>query len=489
MSELGRKSIGAASWAVVARLFRTLAGLVTLGVLSRYLTPADFGIAALILFVTSFSTIFADFGTRVALVQRKEITRIQELCVFWSNSVLGGGVAVLLFIFADPVSALMGNPHMADPLRWITPLFLMGGLQGVPLAMLERRAAFGLIARAEIFGTILGSVVAISMAVMGFRIGALIAQQLVVMAVTMVSYVVFSRWRPAFGFDWGEFKPLLGYGGYVTGAGLVQMLSDQIDRPIIGTRLSAADLGYLSMSQQIAATPLRVIGQMVRKVMFPIMSTIQDDDDRMARGMMEIQYGLALVMAPVCLGLWALSEPVVRIVLGAGWEMVAVLLGFTTLRAFFLVFTDVNTVLFSAKGQAKFQFQWSIFSLVLNTSVVLISVSYGLVVMVAARLALMVFLVPLHSWFAGRLVGLSVLDRYRVIVGPVVSACVMAAVVVVCDDLLAAGTGVFARSVTRVLLMIPMGAVIYILCELLIDRRRFMNTVQHLRAAVKRKRG
>lgn len=473
---LGNKALGAASWTVGARLGRTLVGIGSLAILSRFLGPEEFGIAALVLFVSTLATMFTDFGTRVALVQRKEVTAIEINSVYWSNLGLSVAASGGLWLFAPQIAGLLNNPGLAEPLRWVSPVFVMGGMMGVSLSMLERKLKFRTIALTEVSAAAVGAVVAITMVLMGFRVGALIGQQLAATGVMAISYILAASWRPRLLFSWAALRPLLSYGSYVTGAGMVQFFSTQADRPIVGHRLSAADLGFIAMSDQIVGAPLRIIVSMVRKVMFPIMASIQDDADRMSRGLLEVQYGLVVVMAPICLGLWALAGPTVTLLLGPGWEMVAAIMGFTTLRAFLNVYTDVNAIVFSAKGQAKFQFHWSIFSLLANVLVLLMSASFGLIAVVASRLALSLVLVPINSWFAVRLLGLPLMDRMWVTMRPILSAVAMAAAVSLTDQALAPHLG----TVPRLAVGVPLGILCYITAELLIDRGRFLPLARRL---------
>lgn len=384
MSGLGAVAMRGTSWAVAARMGRTVIAIGSLSILSRILSPADFGVAALVLFVTAFATMFADFGTRIALVQRKEITELDANSVYWSNLLFSALVTALIFGFSNQIAALMDTPELASALRWVSPVFLLGGLQAVPMSMLERAVGFRKIAIAEFAASISAAATSVILALNGFRVGALVGQQLALTCVLTILIIYFSKWRPKLQFSFASFYSLLGYGSYVTGAGMIQFLSHQLDRPVVKKFLSAQDLGFLSMNQQIVASPVQIVVQMARKVMFPILSQIQDDDARMERGILEVQYGLVLIMAPVCLGLFALASPIVTLILGPGWEMVAVIMGFTTMRALIDVFSNVNSVLFSSKGHARFQFQWSIFAFVTNLAVLLISVQYGLVALMAA---------------------------------------------------------------------------------------------------------
>lgn len=477
--DLKRHAIGGAIFLVAGRFLRAVQSIAALAVLSRYLSPAEFGLISMVLFVSAIAQIFTDFGTRVALVQRKEVTRLEEDSVFWWNIGTGTLLTALIIIFSAQIAGLMGAVQMQGPLLWVAPIFLIGALQGVSLSVLERRLAFGKITLAEVGAAVSGSVAAVIMVLMGFKIEALVAQQVVAAIVNATTILAFARWRPKAEFSYAALKPLLSYGSYVTAAGVVQTMSAQADRPIVGNRLSATDLGYSAISEQIVMSPLRIMVQMVRKVMFPIMSTIQDDDVRMRRGYIGMQHGLMVVMAPIAFGLWAVAEPLVAILLGKGWEMVAVLMGYLTLRSLFTTFNDLNYVVFSAKGWAKFQFKWSIFSAAATVVTLLVTVGSGIEAVVAGRLAVVILLTPLHSFFALRLIQQPAAEVAGVLVRPLVVALLMGlAVAWLQGELAAAGIG----ALVQLLICMPAGALIYLVGEMLLDRARLLPLVQQVRS-------
>ncbi|OWJ84116.1 hypothetical protein CDV52_09545 [Haematobacter missouriensis] len=480
MTDMRSTALKGASWAVAARLTRAVVGILTLAILSRFLLPAEFGIAALVIFVTGLAQIFADFGTRMALVQRPEITPIEEDCVFWSNLVMSVIVAGGIYLFAGPLATLFGDPGVAEPLRWVSPYFIIVSMAIVSLSLLEREMSFGWIAVADMVSSIVGALVAISLVLLGFRISALILQQLAMAAVWSGILIHARRWRPRLRFSFRAFRPLLSYGSYMTGATAVEFLSGHVDRPIIGNQLSTTDLGYLTMGSQVVASPLRIVAQMVRKVMFPILSRVQNDDVRMREGILGVQYGLVLIMAPMCFGLWALADPIIDVLLGPDWQMVATLMGFMTLRVFFLLFNEVNTIVFSAKGQARFQFRWNIFALLANVAVILAAVPFGLVAVVAAQLGLCLVLVPVNTWFASRLVKMSAARRFTVALPPIMSAVLMAVVVHLVDQRLD------WHPVARLLLGVPLGVILFGISEMIVDARRFRPILQQFFGRIQR---
>lgn len=479
---LKSQAIRGTRFTVAGRLFRALQGIVVLGVLSRYLTPAEFGVISLVAFVAGIAQIFTDFGTRIAIVQNRDITALQEYSVFWWNIAIGALLTAAIMVFAPEIAHLMGDEDVTMPLMWVAPVFLLGAIQGVPQSMLERRLAFGTLATAEVSAAFASSAAAIGMVLMGYKLEALVAQQIVAPLVSATVIVVSARWYPRLRFSYVGLKPLLSYGGYVTAAGVVQFLSTRADRPIVGNRLSTTDLGYSRMAEQIVFSPLRITVQMVRKVMFPIMATIQDDDARMRRGYLAMQHGLMMIMAPVAFGLWAVADPVVALLLGPGWEMVATLMGLLTIRSVFNTFNDLNSVIFSAKGWAKFQFKWSIFSAIATIGALLVTVNYGIVAVVAGRLAITILLTPINSYFALRLISQSPWEVVNVLGRPALSGAIMGVAVSILQVEISA-----MASVVQLVICIPVGIAIYLAAQMVLDRARFVALLRQLIA--RRRRG
>lgn len=479
--KLRQTATDGAKWAVAARLIRVLFTIATLSVLSRFLSPEAFGTLALIMFVVGLAQMIGDFGARLALVQRKDITEVHRSSVFWFNLTLYLTLFALTLGFAPQIAALFTAPEMVQPLRWISVLFLIQSVQGVSLAVLERRFAFRWIAISETVGGISGSLVAIALVLNSAGITALVAQQIVAVAVTTMMICSKARWFPRFILNWRELWPLLSYGSYVTLAGLVQFGANNADRPIIGGGLSPEALGFYSISQQIVASPLKMIVQVVRKVMFPVLSSIQDDEVRMGRAYKGTMHALFVLMAPICLGLLAVAAPLVDVMLGDGWELVGTLMAIMSIRALFQTFNDFHGSIFQAKGWARFQFRWSLWSSALSIGVLLLALPYGVVAMVGARTALAAVMTPLNSYFALGLVGLTLWQAIRNVAAPIVSAGIMALVVLQCQKALD------LASIWELVVSVLIGVVVYGGLMMLLDRKRVLDLAQS--AIEKRRKG
>ena len=79
---LARRSVRGAAVTVGAQGARFALQMVSTMVLARLLTPADFGLIAMVAPLIGFTTMFADAGLSMATVQRAEITHAQVSTLF-----------------------------------------------------------------------------------------------------------------------------------------------------------------------------------------------------------------------------------------------------------------------------------------------------------------------------------------------------------------------------------------------------------------------
>jgi PST family polysaccharide transporter len=478
--DLGKVALVGSALQMAGRGMRSLVGVATVAVLARFLAPADLGAFALIAAIVMLAQVFADLGLRVALVQKPEITDLECQSVFWVSTAAGALLTVLMIALADPIAALFQEPTLAPYIMAVAPFFLIVGTRGVPIALLERRFMFKEIAATEFAAAVVGSITAILFAVSGAKVGALVAQQVAMVTVLAILLFYFARWKPRFQFSKAALKPLAGYGSFVTLSGVVFAAGPLIERPLIATRLSPADLGYLSMGEQIILSPVRTIAQNVTRVTFPLFASFQDDNSRIVQAHRSSLHALALAVAPCVLGIAALAEPLSILLLGPAWAPVASILAIVALWALASSISEMNYAVFKSKGKARFQFNWTLLTLGIGIAVLFITLPFGIEAVAAGRLVTALVLLPVYSWLLARLLGTTNGAILSPVVRPVLAAILMAAAVHGLDRALEAqGVAMLGRAAAGIAAGVPL----YLLMVLAIDRRQALALVDRIRSA------
>lgn len=484
---LGRVALIGSVLQMAGRGLRALIGVGTVAILARFLTPSDFGAFALIYAVVMLAQVFADLGLRVALVQKTDITDLECDSVFWASTLSGIGLAVLIFLLAQPIADLFDSPEIADSIRVVSPIFIIIGMRGVPLALLERRFMFKQIAWTDFASAVIGSLAAIAFASAGYTVGALVAQQVAMILTLAVMLFLSARWLPRFRFSLDALRPLASYGSYVTLTGLLFSVGPMINRPLISTRLSTSDLGYLTIADQLVMTPVRVIGNSVNRVTFPLLASIKSENARIVTAHQNTVHALALTLAPLVIGIAALAEPITLLLLGQGWAMVTIVLALYAPRALIVAVGELNGSVFSAKGQARFQFQWGVFTLLISIGVLILSLPFGVEAVALGQLATSIVLALLiHTWFLARLLGTTTFSLLRPMARPLFAAALMGTIVYLLDQSLeTAGLSILLRAV----LGTTAGGLAYLATIVLVDRQALLELWGKVRTARRTRAG
>lgn len=424
-TNLRQHAVRGMKWAVLGRLMKSLVGLATVAVLSHYLTPAEFGSVMLVTIIASFAQLFVDAGLRVALVQRKENTRLQQDTVFWSSLALSVAIALGVLVMAGPIARALGSPAIEPLIRWITLVFPLSALQSVSMTILERKFAFKRISMSDFLAALFGALTAVGLALAGWTMGALIAQQLVLAATTTVIICGSARFVPRLRFSWAEFRSLMGYGGYVMLTNVVGFMNANMDRAIIGAAISPSALGYFSMARTVVESPSKVIVKMARKVLFPILSSVQDDRARLGNAYLRIQFTMAAVMMPACMGIAAIADPLVALIFAPEWAPVAPLIAYVSLRMLIKPIQQINQVTLASMGLARFQFYWSIMAGSISLIAIWHAAQWGLETAILARLGVLLLFTPVLSIYTLRQMGLPPMRLSHVLLAPIIATTAM----------------------------------------------------------------
>ena len=115
-------------------------------VLARLLTPADFGLVAMVTAITGLGQAFADLGLSEATIQHPEISHNQVSTLFWINVAIGLGAYVDYGALAPVLAWFYQEPRLKDITLLVSLTFLIGGLRVQHDALLRRQMRFSSLA-------------------------------------------------------------------------------------------------------------------------------------------------------------------------------------------------------------------------------------------------------------------------------------------------------------------------------------------------------
>lgn len=374
----------AVAWTAIAKYTTAVLQLVFAAILSRLLTPEQYGTVAVITVFVVFFQLFCDMGFGTAVIQDKELTAKQINDIF-SWTVYLGVVLQLLFIGVSFPIAHFYEDSIFIPLGVLLSFSLfLNALNMIPNAVLLRQKRFKLITIRTIVAHITTSICAIYLALKGFGVYALVLQtvlsNLLIFIWNEISVRLSFNHRP----DFKVIKRIWGYSIYQFLAQLINYFNRNLDSLLIGKMLSKSDLGQYNKSYHLMQMPISYIPGVVGPALHPILSEHQNDPAYIYKAYIKILKILSLAGCFISVWLYYTGGEIVIILFGNQWYDAVLPFRLLALSVWFQLSTNTFGPIYLSIGNTKLLFKSVVCSCVVIVSSIIIGCLLGSIVTVAA---------------------------------------------------------------------------------------------------------
>ena len=322
-------------------------------VLARLLTPADFGLVAMVTAITGLGQAFADLGLSEATIQREDITHEQVSALFWINVAIGLGLMLVMIGLAPVLVWFYGEPRLQTLTSVLSLTFLIGGLRVQHNALLQRQMRFAGIAIRDTVGVAVAVATAIAMAWRGAGYWAVVAYPLTFNSTQVALTWIMVRWLPGPPRRAAQVRSLVAFGGDVAGSSVVNYLNRSADNLLIGWHWGASPLGLYSRAYNLLLLPVRQLNSPLSTIMVPALSRLQNDPERFARYYLRTINLITWIATPLFGFLFVAAEPVIRLILGKKWLAALPVFEILTITALAQMLFNPTIWLFVAKGRSR----------------------------------------------------------------------------------------------------------------------------------------
>jgi PST family polysaccharide transporter len=474
---LRKAAISGVKWSAVSHLGRRVLSLITTIILARLLAPSDFGLVAMAAVVIGFIELFQDLGTASAAIQRKDPSQSLLASMFWLNAGFGLAATLVLY-FASPLAgAFYREPHVVPIMQALSLSFVLSGFSNLQKSLLERDLEFDKLARVEIGTGLFATLIGIASAFLGHGAWSLVYQMLSGNLLMTLLLWRASPWRPSWQFEWREIRSVMAFSLNLTGASIFNYFARNADKLLIGRFLGSQDLGYYDLAYRLMLYPLQGIAAVIRRVMFPIYSRMQDDPAQFGRTYLKVASAIALISFPLMLGLAALAQPFVLTLFGTAWvPVIALLLILAPLGAVQSITTTVGDI-YMATGRTDWGLWWTIGAGLLTVLSFVIGLPWGILGVTTSYAIVFMLLAYPGFAFPFRLIGLRVRDLGKALWPAAACSLVMSALVAGAAQWSPPG----APGWLVLLLLVPLGAAIYFACSWVLNRAQMVEMIAILR--------
>jgi O-antigen/teichoic acid export membrane protein len=404
--DLGRLALRGGITSVAMQYSNGVLLIVAAVVLARLLTPEDFGLVAIITVLTSFAPLLIDFGLGDATAQRSKITQSQVSSLFWLSSGIGLAIAVVVAA-CSPLIAWIYRDHRLETIALYSAItFILSAVSNQHLALLRRTLQFAGIARIQILSTLIGIVVAISMAICGYGYWALVVRTITGSLCVAIGAWLVCRWRPGFPVLDNEVKSMVRFGLHVVGFSVTYSVTGAVDRIALGLFYGLAEVGYYQNALALYDNTLFSTLMQLHRVGSAALSKLQSNPAALRQKYEVALSTLAFFVMPAAAILSVTAQDLTVMLLGEKWREAGILLSIIALRGIFQVVEGSQGWLHLSTGRPDRWRNWGIVSLVVQVVAVLGGLPFGATgVAVGVVMTSLLTAVPSIS-YAGRPIGI-----------------------------------------------------------------------------------
>ncbi len=338
---LTSKTVKSLSKQTVVTIGMGVLSLMVFAIMSRLLTKEDFGKYAALTAVTTIFSALSEAGMGSALVQYKNPTREYVSTAFNLAIITGIIFTSILLLCAHPLATFIVDESLTTPLRILSISVFFHGLIGVVKANMTRQLQFVRMGYYSAIVYIISAAIAIYMAYVGCGVYAVVVEQVLMATFAFIIYYITLPEKPRWFYISKEYsRQILGYGGWLTASVLFRVFYQQMDKLLMSRWLSVGTLGAYNRPAGFISQISDRLNGIMDTVLFPILSSIQNDKERVVRAYDKILYMCGLYAGILCLLTLYSSNLIIYIFFGEEWHSIAVVF-------YILVFT----LLFSIIGR------------------------------------------------------------------------------------------------------------------------------------------
>jgi O-antigen/teichoic acid export membrane protein len=408
MSEsLKQKTVKGLGWSALDNVARYGMQFVIGIVLARLLSPDDYGLLGIVGIVTVVCTALVNGGFTTALIRKNDATDDDYNTAFICNLAMSLLLFATVFLCAPLIADFFGRVELTALVRVSSLGLIIGALGMVQQTRLTKRIDFKTQTKITIAATALSGIIGIGMALTGFGVWSLVAQQLMSQVATTLLLYIYNRWLPQFSFSKSSFHDLFGFGWKMMLSALLDAVWKELYQAVVGKFYNPATLGQYTRARHYAHLFSSNLTTVVQRVTYPVLSNIQDDKERMTSAYRRIIRMSMFITATLLFALAAVSEPLIYCMIGPKWHEASTYLPLICLNSTLYPLHAINLNMLQVQGRSDLFLGLEIIKKIIALAPLFIGAFVGIMPMLWANLVVGIVAYFFNSYYSGRLLGYS----------------------------------------------------------------------------------
>jgi len=407
MSSLKQKTISGLSWSFLGNFAGQFFSFIIGIILARLLGPREYGLIGMVTIFTILTQPFISSGFGPALIRKETCTDVDFSTVFYFNIFSGLLFYTLIFFAAPSISDFFNEPELTRIARAIGIVIVIDAATLIQTTILTKSVNFKLQTKITLASSVLSGVLGILLAYKGLGVWSLVYRNVFQSFFQSVLFWFNSQWRPNRNFDIAVLKNMFGFSSKLLISAIIDKLYFNVYNLVIAKYFSANELGLFTRAKMFKDMIAENLSEIVGKVFFPVLSSIQNEPERLKESYIKIFLSINFVVWIFLFGLAGIAEPLILVLLGDHWVNSVIYLQLLCFVGVFYPMHALAKSVFYVFGRSGLFLRIQIFVKILAIPVILVGILWGIKYMIFA----MIFAASLEffvkGYFSGKLIDYS----------------------------------------------------------------------------------
>lgn len=398
-------------------------------ILARLLLPEEFGLIGMLAIFIGIGNALFDGGLTSSLIRSTELDEEDYATVFYFN--LGCSIILygLLFISAPFIANFYDQQSLIAITRVYGLTFIISAFGTVQNTILTKELQFKKQAVITFPALVLGGIVGVIMAYVGFGVWSLVASAIVNAFFVSVFLWLNSDWYPKFLFNKIKFHQHFHYGYKLTLSSVLDIIFTNIYQIVIGRFYSVAQVGYYTRANSLMMLPVGNISGALNRVIFPVFSKVQDDIPRLRNVYKQVMQLVLFIITPLMVIIIVLAKPLTIFLFTEKWLPMVPILKIICLSGVLYPIHLYNLIVLQVKGRSDLFLKLEIVKKIMVAIVLVITLYYGFYALLWGQLICSVLALFINTHYAGKMLDYSMLSQLKDITPIFIFSIVMGSVI------------------------------------------------------------
>lgn len=401
--DLKRRTVQGSAATMGAQAVKFVVRFASAAVVARFLSPAEYGLVAMVSPILGFISTFNDIGFGQAIVRSPNITRQQVSSLFWRNAAVSVGLALLMAVCSPLVGRFYHEPRTVGIMVALGGMLILSTLTMVPNALLKRRLEYTPLVIADLGSLCAATATTITLAVTGFGYWSLVLGQLASSTTMVIITFSFAKWWPTAFHRGTSVVEHMRFGRNLTVVNLATYFSMTADNMIVGAVAGKTELGLYDRSYTLTVQPLNQLLAPINQVSIPLLSKLHDQPELFRRSYQTMLRLALLATMPAMIWCVLLADPIIRAMLGPHWTGAAPIFAWVCVGGLLAPLFSSTGWVFTTENRTAEQMRFSVVSSLIGIASFAVGAHWGAYgVAKCSALAFLFLQTPLIIWVMTR---------------------------------------------------------------------------------------